>query len=76
MERYKNKKSFKSVGVLTRLFNLFSDLFGGEKIKKSFKSVVMSFQGKSKSQIEEHFKMEEYIKEMRLKEQAKKDFDM
>lgn len=76
MTKYKNKKSIKSVGVFSRLFNLFSDLFGGEKIAKSFKSIAMAFHGKSQKQIDEHFKMEEYIKEMRLKEETEKRFNM
>lgn len=76
MSKYKNKKQIKSVGVFTRLFNLFSDLFGGEKIEKSFKSMVLSFQGKRNKQIEQHFKIEEFKKEMELKEEAKRQLGL
>ena len=74
--KYSNKKSIKSVGVFARLFGLFSNLFPVDKFEKSIKSVVMSFHGKSKKQIDEHFKMQEYLKEMQMKEEAKKQLNL
>lgn len=75
MKKYNKKKEIKSEGFFSRIFNLFYDMFGGEKIAKSFKSVVLAFHGKSNKQIKEHFEMEKLVKEMKMKEAAQKQIE-
>lgn len=75
MKKYTDKKEIKSRNFFSTRFNIFSYIIDFDKIEKSFKSIVMSFQGKSKKQIEQHFKVEQLKSEMALKDEARRQLE-
>jgi hypothetical protein len=85
MGKYKNKNKLKSKGLLSHLFAFYSSVFSifddiepfkTFKEKKTFKSMILAFNGKSAKEIKQQLKLEEFKEEEKLRMQARKELGL
>lgn len=84
MKKFKNKIKIKPNGFLSQLFAFYSSVFSifddiepfkTFKNKKTFKSMMLAFQGKSSKQIKHIFEMEKVKEQERMRIKARRELE-